>query len=112
MLTTTLSQAQPIAGTGRAERLDVIVTLRAYYLPERAGAGLFPWGYDYRIYNGSDEAIGVDWRSWLTQIGRGPAQKEEVEGLTIVGHRPIILPGEWSPWFRTGVPLNFDTGWM
>jgi ApaG protein len=111
MLTTTIDEVQPIWAGGHAERLDVIVTLTAYYLAERAAARLFPWGYQYRIFNGSDEPFEVERRSWRMVQARGRRQGT-FHAPTITGKRPIIWPGEWSEWFRTGVPLECDTGSM
>ena len=107
----TLSPHRLIAVQGEAKRHKVTVTLTAHFLAERAGEGLFPWEYDGEIENGSDETIVVDRRTWLIQNGVGASQKQRVHGLTITGDRPIIAPGKCA-YFRTGVPLNYDTGWM
>jgi uncharacterized protein affecting Mg2+/Co2+ transport len=104
----TLSIARPITVIGRAKRLRVTVTLTVYYLVDRNG--LYLWGYRYRIHNRSDEAIVVKRRSWVAK--NGDRDEQEVFGFTIVGERPIIWPGRRSRWFRTGVPLNFNTGSM
>ncbi len=76
-------------------------------LPEQsdAGANLFAFSYTVTIANTGDIAAQLIGRQWIITDAHG--MTEEVRGLAVVGHQPLLQPGErfeYSSWTRLNAP--------
>ena len=64
------------------------------YLPEQSSAADHVWAFSYTItvHNTGDIAAQLIARHWLITDATG--HTEEVRGLAVVGHQPLLQPGE------------------
>ena len=77
------------------------------YLPEQSQppGGPFAYAYTVTIRNSGDVAAQLVARQWLVTDANG--HTEEVRGLAVVGHQPLLQPGEsfeYSSWTRIATP--------
>lgn len=77
------------------------------YLPEQSSAAeqAYAFAYTVTIRNTGTVAAQVIARHWVITDGAG--QVEEVRGLAVVGHQPLLKPGEqfeYSSWTRIATP--------
>ena len=73
------------------------------HLPEQsdASAGLHAFAYTVTIRNTGDITAQLVARHWIITDGNG--HTEEVRGLAVVGHQPVLKPGEsfeYTSWTR------------
>lgn len=64
-------------------------------------AGPFAFAYTVTIKNSGDVAAQLVARHWVITDANG--QTEEVRGLAVVGHQPLLKPGEsfeYTSWVR------------
>jgi ApaG protein len=77
------------------------------YLPEESQPpeGPFAFAYTVRIRNTGETAAQLVARHWIvTDANHGV---EEVRGLAVVGHQPVLKPGEqfeYTSWTRIATP--------
>ncbi|WP_310732310.1 Co2+/Mg2+ efflux protein ApaG [Ideonella sp. A 288] len=76
-------------------------------LPEQTDPAQQQYGYTYTvsIRNSGDEAAQLVARHWLITDHRGHVQ--EVRGLGVVGHQPLLKPGEefeYTSWAQIATP--------
>ena len=76
-------------------------------LPEKsdAGAGHHAYAYTVSITNSGDVTGQLIARHWIITDANG--QVEEVRGLAVVGHQPVLKPGEtfeYTSWTRLETP--------
>jgi ApaG protein len=76
-------------------------------LPEQsdAAANLFAFSYTVTIVNSGDIAAQLIARHWVIADAQG--HTEEVRGLAVVGHQPLLQPGErfeYTSWTRINAP--------
>lgn len=73
---------------------DIAVTVRPVYLDGQSDvlARRFVFGYFVRIENRGSDDVQLLRRHWVISDSDGRVQ--EVEGEGVVGHTPIIAPGE------------------
>ncbi len=90
-------------------RLDV--TVRTRYIAEQSDASeqRYVFAYTITIVNGGDVPTQVISRHWI--ITNADAHVEEVNGLGVVGHQPLIAPGQ-SFEYTSGSALSTPTGSM
>ncbi len=90
-------------------RLNVAVRTR--HIPEQSDAseGRYVFAYTITITNAGDIPTQVISRHWI--ITDADAHVEEVKGLGVVGHQPLIPPGE-SFEYTSGTALATPTGSM
>ncbi len=90
-------------------RLDV--TVRTRYIAEQSDASehRFVFAYTITITNAGDVPTQVISRHWI--ITNADAHVEEVKGLGVVGHQPLIPPGQ-SFEYTSGSALTTATGSM
>lgn len=71
------------------------VTVRAEYIPERSAPAEDRWAFAYtvRIGNESDRTVQLVSRHWIITDATGHV--EEVQGAGVVGHQPVLEPGEY-----------------
>ena len=68
-------------------------------------AGLYAFAYTVTIRNSGDVAAQVIARQWIITDANG--HSEEVRGLAVVGHQPLLQPGEtfeYTSWTRLATP--------
>ena len=77
------------------------------YLPEQsqAQAGVHAFAYTVTIVNSGDVTAQLVARQWVVADANG--HTEEVRGLALVGHQPLLKPGEtfeYTSWVRLATP--------
>jgi ApaG protein len=75
------------------------------YLPEKSQVpeGPYAFAYTIKIRNSGDIAAQLIARHWVVTDAEG--QREDVRGLAVVGHQPLLKPGEefeYTSWTRIG----------
>ena len=91
-------------GMARPEFTNTVVVRP---LPEQSDAakGQHAFAYTVTIRNTGDVTAQLIARHWIITDGEG--RSEEVRGLAVVGHQPLLKPGEsfeYSSWTRIGTP--------
>ncbi len=82
-------------------------------LPEQTDAAQQVYGFAYTItiHNTGDVAAQLVGRHWLITDHRGGVQ--EVRGLGVVGHQPLLKPGEqfeYTSWAQIATPQGSMQG--
>jgi len=77
------------------------------HLPEQSDrdAGRFAFAYTVTVRNSGDVIGQLIARHWIISDANGHV--EEVRGLAVVGHQPVLKPGEsfeYTSWMRLGTP--------
>lgn len=77
------------------------------FLPEQSKTpdGPYAFAYTVVIRNSGDMSAQLLARQWLVTNANG--QVDEVRGLAVVGHQPLLKPGEqfeYSSWTRVDTP--------
>jgi ApaG protein len=87
------------------------VTVVPQFLPEQSSPeqGLYSFAYTITIANSGEIAAQLISRHWIITNALG--QIEEVKGLGVVGHQPLLKPGE-SFEYTSGCRLRTATGTM
>ena len=87
------------------------VTVLPEYLPEQSApeTGVFSFAYTITITNAGDAPAQLISRHWIIIDARG--HTEEVKGLGVVGHQPLLKPGE-SFQYTSGCRLRTASGTM
>ncbi len=65
----------------------------------------YAWSYTVTITNTGNTPVQVIGRHWVITDGSG--KTEEVRGLAVVGHQPLLKPGEkfeYTSWTRINSP--------
>ena len=81
--------------------------VKVQYLAEQSQPpeGPFAFAYTVNIRNSGDIAAQLVARQWLVSDANGLT--EEVRGLAVVGHQPLLKPGEtfeYTSWTRIATP--------
>ena len=81
--------------------------VRVQYLAEQSQppAGPYAFAYTVTIRNTGDVTAQLIARHWIITDASG--HTEEVRGLAVVGHQPLLKPGEqfeYTSWTRIGAP--------
>jgi ApaG protein len=76
---------------------------RVQYLPEQSNPpeGPYAFAYTVSIRNSGDITAQLIARHWVVTDAHG--NREDVRGLAVVGHQPLLRPGEtfeYSSWTR------------
>jgi len=81
------------------------------YLPEQSApeAGVFSFAYTITITNSGEVPAQLISRHWIISDASG--HTEEVKGLGVVGHQPLLKPGE-SFQYTSGCRLRTPSGSM
>ncbi len=82
-------------------------SVRVQYLPERSEPpdGPYAFAYTVTVKNSGDIAAQLVARHWVITDAEG--RVEEVRGLAVVGHQPLLAPGEafeYTSWTRIATP--------
>ncbi len=80
---------------------------RVQYLPEQSQPpeGPFAFAYTVTIRNTGDVTAQLVARHWAVTDANG--HREDVRGLAVVGHQPLLKPGEqfeYTSWTRIATP--------
>lgn len=89
------------------------IGIAARPLPEQSqpDAGQYAYAYTVTIRNSGDVTAQLVARHWVITDAQG--RVEEVRGLAVVGHQPILKPGEqfqYTSWTRIGTPSGTMRG--
>jgi ApaG protein len=88
-------------------RPEFTCEVRVQYLPEQSQPpdGPFAFAYTVTIHNSGGITAQLVGRRWLITDANG--RQEEVRGLAVVGHQPLLKPGEkfeYTSWTRIATP--------
>lgn len=87
----------------RMARPEFSCSVSVKYLPEKSEPpeGPFAFAYTVTITNSGDTTAQLVARQWVITDADG--RSEEVRGLAVVGHQPLLKPGEsfeYTSWTR------------
>ena len=87
------------------------VSVKSQYIPQRSqpDRGYFFFAYTVEIANVGDETAQLTTRHWIITNADGEVQ--EVRGDGVVGHTPLLQPGEAFE-YTSFCPLNSEFGTM
>jgi ApaG protein len=82
-------------------------------LPEQTQAdqGVYAFSYTITIVNSGDITAQLVGRHWQITDAQGHVQR--VDGLAVVGHQPLLAPGQqfqYSSWAQIGTPQGSMSG--
>ncbi|MFM8345991.1 MAG: Co2+/Mg2+ efflux protein ApaG [Betaproteobacteria bacterium] len=88
-------------------------SVKVQHLPDQSDPqqGVHAYAYTVTIVNTGDITAQLVARRWLITDGHG--QTEEVRGLAVVGHQPVLRPGEqfeYTSWVRLETPMGTMRG--
>lgn len=94
-------------------RPEFTCSVQVQPLPEQTNpaAGQYAWAYTITIQNTGDVTAQLVGRHWVITDHTGKV--EEVRGLAVVGHQPLLKPGErfeYTSWTRLATPQGTMRG--
>ena len=94
-------------------KYEVKVSSQTQYIPEQSDEenARFVFAYTITIRNNGSLPAQLISRHWIITDGRN--QVQEVRGLGVVGHQPLLKPGEsfeYTSWARIGTPQGSMRG--
>lgn len=94
-----------------SKKYEIAVQVTTQYLPEQSDPerGRYFFAYTIGVTNSGSVAAQLISRHWIITDADG--RKEEVRGLGVVGHQPLLKPGE-SFEYTSGCPLASPVGTM
>jgi len=97
--------------TRTPSKYDIRVASECQYLPEQSDPeqGVFRFAYTITIVNAGTVASQLISRHWVIEDENGHIQ--EVKGLGVVGHQPLLQPGH-SFEYTSGSELDTASGKM
>ena len=87
------------------------ITVRPLAEQTDAAQQVYAYAYTVQVRNSGDIAAQLVGRHWLITDHRGVVQ--EVRGLAVVGHQPLLKPGEqfeYTSWVQIGTPQGSMQG--
>jgi len=92
-------------------RYQFRVEVQPAYLPDQSdpAQGVFSFAYTITVTNVGEVAAQLIARAWTIMDATG--HKEEVKGLGVVGHQPLLQPGQ-SFQYTSGCRLRTPSGTM
>jgi ApaG protein len=87
------------------------IEVEPQYLPDQSAPaeGVFSFAYTITITNTGEIAAQLISRHWI--IANSAGEMEEVKGLGVVGHQPLLKPGEAFQ-YTSGCRLRTPSGTM
>lgn len=94
-----------------SKKYEIAIDVVTQYLPEQSEpeAGRYFFAYTITVKNTGSVAAQLISRHWIITDAEGKV--EEVRGLGVVGHQPLLKPGE-SFDYTSGCPLATPVGTM
>ncbi len=92
-------------------QLSCKITVRPLAEQTDAAQQVYAFAYTVQVRNTGDIAAQLVGRHWLITDHRGVVQ--EVRGLAVVGHQPLLKPGEqfeYTSWVQIGTPQGSMQG--
>lgn len=92
-------------------RPEFTCSVQVRHLPEQSAPGQHAYAYTVTIVNTGDVKAQLVARQWLVSDATG--RTEEVRGLAVVGHQPVLAPGErfeYTSWTRIATPQGTMRG--
>ena len=83
--------------------------MNSRFLPDQSGRGRWAFAYSVRIENAGELTAQLRSRHWVITDGNG--KREEVRGDGVVGHQPVLKPGEKFE-YTSGAVLQTPHGSM
>ena len=88
-------------------RPEFAITVAVRHLPEESNpdSGKYAFAYTISIANSGDVTAQLIARHWIITDANGHV--DEVRGLAVVGHQPVLKPGEsfeYTSWTRLATP--------
>ena len=88
-------------------RPEFTITVAVRHLPEQSepDASRYAFAYTISIVNSGDVTAQLVARHWIITDAHGHV--DEVRGLAVVGHQPVLKPGEsfeYTSWTRLATP--------
>ena len=92
---------------------ELTCSVKVSYLDEQSqpSASVFAFAYTISIVNSGDVTSQLMARHWVITDAQGHA--DEVRGLAVVGHQPLLKPGErfeYTSWTRIATPQGTMRG--
>ena len=92
---------------------ELTSSVKVSYLDEQSqpSAGVFAFAYTISIVNSGDVTSQLIARHWVITDAQG--HTDEVRGLAVVGHQPLLKPGErfeYTSWTRIATPQGTMRG--
>jgi ApaG protein len=89
------------------DHAEFTCSVRVQYLPEQSEEpdGPFAFAYTVTIRNTGSVVAQLVARHWIITNAHG--EQDEVRGLAVVGHQPLLKPGEhfeYTSWTRISTP--------
>src|SRR5262245_5022573 len=99
------------ATMAESKKYDIKVEVTTEYLPEQsdAAASRFVFAYHITISNSGNVPAQLISRHWIITDAEGAVQ--EVKGLGVVGHQPLLQPGQNFE-YTSGCALTTSVGTM
>jgi len=95
-----------------AQRPEFTCSVKVQHLPEQSqDGGAQAFAYTITIVNSGDVTAQLVARHWVIVDAAG--HSEEVRGLAVVGHQPVLKPGEqfeYTSWTRIATPQGTMRG--
>lgn len=94
-----------------SKKYEIEVAVATEYMPEQSDPGeeRYFFAYHITVTNKGSAAAQLVSRHWIITDANG--KTEEVRGLGVVGHQPLLQPGE-SFEYTSGCPLATPVGTM
>jgi ApaG protein len=94
-----------------SKKYEIEVAVATEYMPEQSDTGeeRYFFAYHITVTNQGSVAAQLVSRHWIITDANGKV--EEVRGLGVVGHQPLLQPGE-SFEYTSGCPLATPVGTM
>jgi len=94
-------------------RPELTCSVAVRHLPEQSdpAAAQYAFAYTVTIRNSGDITAQLIARHWIITDANG--RVEEVRGLAVVGHQPVLKPGEtfeYTSWTRLATPQGTMRG--
>ena len=93
------------------KKYEIRIASQSRYLPEQSNPeqGVYAFAYTMTITNAGAVPTQLISRHWLIEDGNG--QVKEVKGLGVVGHQPLLRPGQ-SFEYTSGSQIDTPSGRM
>jgi ApaG protein len=99
------------AGMAESKKYEIAITVATQYMPDQSDpdAERYFFAYTITVANSGSVTAQLISRHWVITDAEGKV--EEVRGLGVVGHQPLLKPGE-SFEYTSGCPLATPVGTM